>query len=165
MNGTVKWFNAEKGYGFISNDDGGEDVFVHFSSIMIDGFKTLAEGQKVTFETEPDLREMDFGAFEMHSYEELKEDPAYLAWITGDNESNVAPGGESGVMMQERVLNAFERIRARGQNAFIVTHGGVIAAIMASLFPEEGKNRYEWQPAPGCGYVIRGDQYTALVKR
>ena len=54
MNGTVKWFNAEKGYGFISNDDGGEDVFVHFSAIMSEGFKTLEEGQKVIFETEPD---------------------------------------------------------------------------------------------------------------
>ena len=53
-NGTVKWFNAEKGYGFISNDDGGEDVFVHFSAIMVDGYKSLAEGQKVTFETEVD---------------------------------------------------------------------------------------------------------------
>ena len=53
-NGTVKWFNAEKGYGFISNDEGGEDVFVHFSSIQGDGFKTLNEGQKVTFETETD---------------------------------------------------------------------------------------------------------------
>ena len=53
-NGTVKWFNAEKGYGFISNDDGGEDVFVHFSAIMTDGYKSLAEGQKVTFETEVD---------------------------------------------------------------------------------------------------------------
>ena len=54
MNGTVKWFNAEKGYGFISNDEGGEDVFVHFSAIQAEGFKTLEEGQKVTFETEPD---------------------------------------------------------------------------------------------------------------
>ena len=54
MNGTVKWFNAEKGYGFISNDEGGEDVFVHFSAIQADGFKTLEEGQKVTFETELD---------------------------------------------------------------------------------------------------------------
>ncbi|MEG1608388.1 MAG: cold-shock protein [Clostridia bacterium] len=53
-NGTVKWFNAEKGYGFIANDNGGEDVFVHFSAINIDGFKTLKEGQKVTFDTEAD---------------------------------------------------------------------------------------------------------------
>ena len=48
-NGTVKWFNSEKGYGFISNDNGGDDVFVHFSAIVGDGFKTLEEGQKVTF--------------------------------------------------------------------------------------------------------------------
>lgn len=52
--GTVKWFDAGKGYGFISNDEGGEDVFVHFSSIEVEGFKTLAEGQKVEFETEKD---------------------------------------------------------------------------------------------------------------
>ncbi len=49
-NGTVKWFNAEKGYGFIADDDGGNDVFVHFSAIQADGFKTLNEGQKVTFQ-------------------------------------------------------------------------------------------------------------------
>lgn len=54
--GTVKWFNAEKGFGFISNDEGGDDVFVHFSAIQIDGFKTLNEGQKVTYETEADPR-------------------------------------------------------------------------------------------------------------
>ncbi len=54
MNGTVKWFNAQKGYGFITNDQGGEDVFVHFSSIVTDGFKTLEEGQKVTFDIEQD---------------------------------------------------------------------------------------------------------------
>ena len=55
-NGTVKWFNAEKGYGFISNDDGGEDVFVHFSAIQSDGYKTLSEGQKVSYDTETDSR-------------------------------------------------------------------------------------------------------------
>ncbi|MBR5475174.1 MAG: cold-shock protein [Lachnospiraceae bacterium] len=53
-NGTVKWFNAEKGYGFISNDATGEEVFVHFSAIQVKGYKTLTEGQKVTFETETD---------------------------------------------------------------------------------------------------------------
>ena len=50
--GTVKWFNEAKGFGFLSQDDGGDDVFVHFSAIQADGFKTLAEGQKVTFEVE-----------------------------------------------------------------------------------------------------------------
>ena len=49
MTGTVKWFNAEKGFGFISREDG-DDVFVHFSAIQGEGFKTLEEGQQVTFD-------------------------------------------------------------------------------------------------------------------
>lgn len=52
--GIVKWFNPEKGYGFIANDNGGDDIFVHFSAIMVEGFKTLSEGQKVTFDVEQD---------------------------------------------------------------------------------------------------------------
>ena len=55
--GTVKWFNAEKGYGFISNDDGGSDVFVHSSAIVGSGYKSLSEGQRVTFDTEPDPKD------------------------------------------------------------------------------------------------------------
>jgi CspA family cold shock protein len=50
--GTVKWFNESKGFGFISQDNGGDDVFVHFNAIQGDGFKTLAEGQSVNFEVE-----------------------------------------------------------------------------------------------------------------
>lgn len=48
--GTVKWFNDAKGYGFITPDDGSEDLFAHFSAIQMGGFKTLKEGQKVSFE-------------------------------------------------------------------------------------------------------------------
>jgi cold shock protein len=49
--GTVKWFNDSKGYGFITPDEGGADLFVHFTAIAGSGFKSLAEGQKVEFET------------------------------------------------------------------------------------------------------------------
>jgi CspA family cold shock protein len=49
MNGTVKWFNSEKGFGFITGEDG-NDVFAHFSQIEVDGYKSLEEGQEVTFE-------------------------------------------------------------------------------------------------------------------
>ena len=48
--GTVKWFNDTKGYGFISPDESGDDLFAHFSEIQSDGFKTLQDGQKVSFE-------------------------------------------------------------------------------------------------------------------
>ena len=50
--GTVKWFNESKGFGFITPQGGGEDVFVHFRAIAGDGFKTLAEGQTVSYEVE-----------------------------------------------------------------------------------------------------------------
>ncbi len=116
----------------------------------------------VPFREMPEFREMDFGVFEMRGYEELKADPKYLTWITGDNEGNVPPGGESGKKMVSRVLSAFENLERTGEDTVLVTHGGVIAAIMASRFPEEGKNRYQWQPAPGRGYRLEGTSYRLL---
>lgn len=54
--GTVKFFNTEKGYGFITPDDGAKDVFVHISAVQASGLQTLGEGQKVSFDVEPDKR-------------------------------------------------------------------------------------------------------------
>ena len=113
----------------------------------------------VSYDTDPRLREVNFGAFEMRGYEELKDDPSYQNWITGDNERNVPPGGESGAQMTQRVLAAFSELR---EDTCIVTHGGVIAAIMAHLFPEAGKHRYQWQPKNGHGYIIEGKKYSEL---
>ncbi len=105
----------------------------------------------VPYEQDSRFREVDFGVFEMHSYEELKERADYQAWLTGDNERNVPPGGESGEQMTARVLSAY---RGLTEDTCLVTHGGVIAAIMACLFPEENKHRYQWQPPNGHGYRI-----------
>lgn len=54
VNGTVKWFNTNKGYGFIEPDDGGKDVFIHISAVEKSGLKTLLENQKITFEINHD---------------------------------------------------------------------------------------------------------------
>lgn len=56
QNGTVKFFNVEKGYGFIKPDDGGRDIFVHISAVERIGLQTLPEGQRLTFEIEPDKK-------------------------------------------------------------------------------------------------------------
>lgn len=116
----------------------------------------------VPFDIDPRFREVDFGIFEMHSYEDLKDTSEYQTWLTGDNEANIPPQGESGVQMKARVLEAFSEIR---EDTCIITHGGVIAAIMEHLFPEEDKNRYEWQPFPGGGYAIYNDVYCFLTPK
>lgn len=110
----------------------------------------------VPFDADPRFREVDFGIFEMHSYEELKDTPDYQVWLAGDNDVNVPPNGESGEQMKERVLAAFSEIR---EDTCIITHGGVIATIMEYLFPNENKNIYEWQPKPGCGYAVEQYDY------
>ncbi len=56
LTGTVKWFSKDKGYGFITRDDNQGDVFVHFTAIQKDGFRTLEQGQKVEFEIEEDVK-------------------------------------------------------------------------------------------------------------
>ena len=131
---------------------------------LTSGMRRASETMELLFpgtpyETDPRFREVDFGSFEMRGYEELKDDPAYLAWITGDNERNVPPGGESGAQMTQRVLEAFSELK---EDTCIVTHGGVIAAIMAHRFPEEGRHRYQWQPKNGRGYCITEHGFSEL---
>lgn len=108
------------------------------------------------------FREVNFGIFEMKSYEELKMDEDYQNWITGDNEKNVPPKGESGQHMTERVLDGLNQLIQEDQDTVLITHGGVIACIMNHLFPKEEKNRYEWQLKPGRGYVITEGAYRLL---
>lgn len=116
----------------------------------------------VPHRAEPAFREVDFGKFEMRSYEELKSDPDYQIWIAGDNERNIPPGGESGEAQTERVLAAFRALLEEGQDTVLITHGGVIAAIMAAQFPGAHKTRYQWQPQPGRGYCLTGKEYVPI---
>ena len=137
----------------------------------ISGARFLTSGMQRTNETlkilfgevpygeDPRFREVDFGMFEMRGYSELKDTAAFRHWCEGDNEANVPPGGESGLQMKRRVLEAFSEIR---EDTVLVCHGGVIAAIMAHLFPEENKTRYDWQPANGRGYAVEGKQYRKI---
>mgnify|MGYP001103442348 CR=1 FL=1 len=66
VTGSVKWFNESKGFGFITQDNGGDDVFVHFRAITGDGFKTLKEGQKVTFTVEQGQKGLQAAEVEAH---------------------------------------------------------------------------------------------------
>lgn len=132
---------------------------------VISGMRRTEETLKLLFgdveyETEPAFKEIDFGVFEMGSYEELKDREDYRAWLTGDNMRNVPPGGESGEQMTQRVLRALPQLLDR--DTVLITHGGVIAAIMDCLFPQEGKTRYEWQPVPGHGYAVTGKTYRTI---
>jgi len=74
--GTVKWFNNAKGYGFISPDGGGNDVFAHFSAISMEGYKTLKQGQKVQFELIDGPRGLQATKIEGVNRVELEPEPA-----------------------------------------------------------------------------------------
>lgn len=113
-----------------------------------------------------EFREIDFGEFECRTYEELKDLPSYQAWLS-DFENMPCTGGESYAAMKERVFAGLKKLLSRNEDAILFTHGGPCAAIMAELFPEEGKNFYEWNPRHGEGYFITFSEgkscgYTAL---
>ena len=124
--------------------------------ICTSGMQRTNETLKILYGVEPEdilpqLAEMDFGSFEMHSYNELKEDPEYLKWILDETGTIPAKTGESRRQFHDRVCTCIDSL---DRDSLIVTHGGVITAIMTYLFPEEHKGFYDWQPDCGCGYLI-----------
>ncbi len=130
-------------------------------TVVTSGMKRTIQTLKILYpdyctraEKMPALQEMNFGVFEGKSYEELKSDSDYQSWITGDNEKNVCPGGESGLDMKRRVLDAFRSIAEDANSYALFMHGGPMACIMESLFPNEHKNRWQWQRDFGMGYAL-----------
>lgn len=111
------------------------------------------------------FQEVDFGIFEMHSYAELKDRPVYQKWLREDPECVPAPEGESGRQMKERVIRTFRHLEEKKQKICLVSHGGPIACLMQDFFPEEARNRYEWQPPYGEGYWIRDSEEGMEYKR
>ena len=170
LKGVICAENQFRGVPYLDEAETGREELRGFSYDM-KNIRFLTSGMKRTNETlqllfgdvpyEEDhrFREVDFGIFEMHSYEQLKDTPAYQTWCSGNNEANVPPNGESGLQMKQRVLEAFSEIK---EDTVLVCHGGVIAAIMEHLFPEENKTRYEWQPKNGHGYQLRDNIYEAI---
>ncbi|HCI64900.1 MAG TPA: histidine phosphatase family protein, partial [Clostridiales bacterium] len=103
---------------------------IHPARFVTSGMRRTDETLKalfgdVSFSVDARFREVDFGNFEMKSYDRLKGDPAYQAWIAGDNEANVPPHGESGAQMTRRALAAYRELP---DGTALVCHGGVIAA-------------------------------------
>lgn len=115
-----------------------------------------------------DFKEMSFGDYEKHSYEELKDIPEYQTWISDKTGDMAPPNGESPQVFRARVAKGLKRlmgqhklkefsVRHAGKEAHsvVVCHGGVISAVMAEIFPEEDKHFFAWIPEPGHGYTIK----------
>ena len=115
----------------------------------------------ISFISDKRLNEADFGDFEMKSYEQLKDDPDFNIWISGDNWNNICPNGESGKIMMDRARTAFSEYLCK--DSIIFCHGGIIASFMMEWFPGLRDNFYEWQPKPCEGYKVIFDEHGSPV--
>lgn len=144
---------------------------VHNLLKLTSGMRRTDETLRLLFDAVPDariseFREMNFGRFEMCSYEELKNDADYQAWIMDATGAVSTPEGESSHGFQRRVRSAAE---ALCRDTLLVAHGGVIAALMTHWFPEEKRTLYQWQPDFGQGYEVKIESgehsYRAIPKK
>ena len=140
-------------------------------AVYTSGMKRTAETLELLFpgteySVHSGFREMNFGKFEMRSYDELKGDPEYIEWITGDFMANVCPEGESGNAQAERALKAFwEVFGSNEKDVMIVSHSGTITAVMESIFPNIAENRWYWRCYGGHGYEIDFENNTPMAFR
>lgn len=115
----------------------------------------------IGYETEPRLRELDFGAYEGKTYEELKDEPAYQKWLDAGG-IGAFPDGEDRADFQKRCVEGAERVLEQlleegCGRAGIVVHGGTIMAVLSAYDPEK-RPFYHWQVANGAGFVVRIDE-------
>ena len=133
-------------------------VYPKAALYITSGLTRACETMRVLYDRERDLiiedfKELNFGDFEMKSYNELKDKPEYQNWIDIGNDA-ACPNGESRNAFEKRICNGIEKvIRLGAESAVIVCHGGVIAVMMEKLFPGR-RNFYEWQPGYGRGYTF-----------
>lgn len=103
----------------------------------------------------PELREMDFGRFELKSYDELRHVPEYIRWIEDAVGDCPCPDGESANVFRERVFRGGAILLHREEDtAMAVCHGGVIVQLMKLWFPDVERHFYQWQPQAGHGYIV-----------
>ncbi|MCR5800354.1 MAG: histidine phosphatase family protein [Lachnospiraceae bacterium] len=119
----------------------GEKVYISSKVRALETLKIIFPEADYTVDAR--LDEMNFGVFEGKTYEELKSDKAYQTWISGDNLSNICPGGESFVQLRERVLEAWKKITDRGEDAILITHNGPIVAIREIIEPDPALTFYD----------------------
>jgi broad specificity phosphatase PhoE len=112
----------------------------------------------------PELREYDFGEFEMKTHEQLLENKDYQAWISDRQGLTPCPKGESRLGFQKRIAKGFSKLLEKfsgeenpGGDSILICHGGVIAMIMSRCFPSGKDNIFQWTPEPGRGFTVHMD--------
>lgn len=142
------------------------------AQFVVSGLKRTIETMELIYGEQdykviPNLAEMNFGIYECHTYDEMKEDPAFQHWIQDPTGDEAPEEGESRNGFQKRVSEGLHELinlhrlkmwshRHGGEDAVtvMVCHGGVISAMMMEMFPQRNGNMWDWIPDPGFGYVV-----------